>query len=73
MPIIGEDIRSGDTLIVGDIKSLKKTVRQLVEYLLTLDREGINFESIQEPYLSSNTKEGKHLIQGFDIRRYPRH
>ena len=64
LPIIGEDIRCGDTLRVICIKHLNKTTKQLVDYLLLLDNKGIIFESINEPYFNFNTEEGSQLIEG---------
>jgi len=67
LPRIGEEIRLGDTLIVNEVKELRMTVKQLVNYFLLLDNEGITFESIREPYINSNTDEGKHLLKSLKV------
>ena len=59
LPIIGEEIRLGDTLIVIDLVSLRKTTNQIIEFLYSLHNEGIYFKSIKEPYFDTDTKEGE--------------
>ena len=63
LPIIGEEIRLGDTLIVNELRDLRMTSSQLIKYFILLDDKGIILESITEPYINSNTKEGKALIE----------
>ena len=43
IPVLNEEIRFGDTLVVSQIKCLGKTTKQCVDYLLQLDEEGVVF------------------------------
>ena len=67
LPVIGEEIRLGDTLTVYEIKDLRMTVKQLVDYFLLLDSEGIVLKSIKQPYIDSDTRDGKCLLKSLKI------
>ena len=66
LPVIGEEIRFGDTLIIQSVESLGMTIKQSVEYLLLLENEGIDFKSIREPYLNSEYK-GSQFLNGLKV------
>lgn len=62
LPIIGEEVRMGDTVMVESIDDLQMTFKQIAEYLFLLDSEGIIFKSTREPCFDLDTPDGKQFI-----------
>lgn len=54
LPVIGESIRKGDTLKVDQIKVLGMTIKQSVEYLVELNSNGIDLESLTESWFNTD-------------------
>jgi len=59
-----EQLRSGDTLIVWRLDRLGRSVRDLIDWVTTLENEGVGFISLQES-IDTTTSNGKLVFHLF--------
>lgn len=59
-----EQLRSGDTLVVWRLDRLGRSVRDLIEWVTTLENEGVGFISLQES-IDTTTSNGKLVFHLF--------
>lgn len=59
-----EQLRSGDTLIVWRLDRLGRSIRDLIDWVTTLENEGVGFKSLQES-IDTTTSNGKLVFHLF--------
>lgn len=59
-----EQLRSGDTLVVWRLDRLGRSIRDLIEWVTTLEQQGIGFQSLQES-IDTTTSNGKLVFHLF--------
>lgn len=62
-----EMLRPGDTVIVWDISRLGRTMVDMVLLVEKWIKEGINFRSIQEPFIDTTTEMGEMIFKFFTV------
>ncbi|GAW85762.1 conserved hypothetical protein [Bathymodiolus platifrons methanotrophic gill symbiont] len=59
-----EQLRSGDTLVVWRLDRLGRSIRDLIDWVTTLENEGVGFKSLQES-IDTTTSNGKLVFHLF--------
>ncbi|MCF7971163.1 MAG: recombinase family protein [Methylococcaceae bacterium] len=59
-----EQLRSGDTLVVGRLDRLGRSIRDLIDWVTTLENDGVGFRSLQES-IDTTTSNGKLVFHLF--------
>ena len=58
-------MREGDTVVVYNLSRLGRNLRHLLTVLETFNKVGVEFKSIMEPFLDTNTPEGTLIFNIF--------
>ena len=59
-----EQLRSGDTLVVWRLDRLGRSIRDLIDWVTTLENDGVGFRSLQES-IDTTTSNGKLVFHLF--------
>lgn len=54
-----EQLRSGDTLVVWRLDRLGRSIRDLIDWVTTLENEGVGFKSLQESIDTTTSGRGR--------------
>ena len=58
-------LREGDTVIICELTSLSRSVKDLFDLVEQVEKAGANIKSLKEPWLDTTTPQGRRLCTIF--------